>query len=1360
MPKFSVKRPYFVLVVVILLLVIGGVCFSKMSTNLFPDVSLPYMVVVTTYPGASPEKVEMDVTRVLENGLGTVSGVENVSSTSSENYSMITLEFADDVDLDSAMVKVSSAVNQMSLPETAGTPMILEISTDMMATLMVGVDYEGKDIYELSTFAEDTVIPAMERLKGVASVSETGVVKESVEVVLNQEKIDEFNEKVLEKTNSELRKAKKELEKAEKQLADGKKKLTKGEEELDSKQSDTAAEMASFSKMLNEAIATKVAYESQLSSLKAAQAALVGEKSAYKDNGVISGYEEINDSFSQMANAGEDSEIYKKMYDVVYKQVLIAVLQAAVDSQGMEVEVTESNVDLILSMTGENRSYIEETAKEQTQKTVKEQLEVIKDKFPDSVEDALNNPQKLKAVTEFMEQQGMEEQAGQLTKDNLKTLYDIVETRIPQIDTELANLKIEIKTSQVVLKQVKESIKEAEDKYEEVEAGKMTAAAAFGSSRAKLESAKENIEKGETELENSWKTFKESRKAARENANLDSLLNMETLSGILMAENFSMPAGYINDDKTQYLLKVGDTYNNIDDLSDTLLCDIEDIGEVRLGDVADITMIDNAGDSYAKINMNPAVMISVSKSSTAGTSDVSKLCEKEMKKLEKEYPGLKFTMMMDQGDYIEMIVRSVLSNLIWGAVLAIFVLALFLQDPKPTIVVAFSIPLSVMFALVLMYFTNITLNLISLSGLALGIGMLVDNSIVVVENIYRYRDKGMSAARAAVVGANQVSAAIFSSTLTTICVFLPIVFTSGITRELMQDMCLTIAYSLSASLLVALLVVPSMTSAVLKKQKERKHRFFNAMLKRYDKAVGFCLNRKWIPLTFTVVLLAFCIWQVTRIGLTMMPSMGSEQMTISLTMPDETSAEEDYALADEIMEKIQAIEGVDRIGIMSGSLMSLSSSSSTKSMTGSIMLKSEFSKQNEKIAAMIEDILGSMGLADFTVSATNMDISAITGNGAQVDIYGEDLDTRLAIGDDVMKMLGEIEGFSDISNGQEKSDKVVYLTVDKDAAMRCGLTVAQIYSELSNALTTKKTATTITLDGISYEVAIKDESDALTVNNLMEHEFETQSTPDMTGKTETEVHTLDEFATFEYKDGVTSLKRENLQNYISITATTMEGYNTTLLCRELQDKIDNYQVDDGYTIEIHGESETVNEAMHQMILMICLAVVFIYFIMVAQFQSLLSPFIVLFTMPLAFTGGLLALLITGEEISVLAMMGFLVLAGVVVNNGIVFVDYVNQLRLAGYGKREALVETGKTRMRPILMTALTTILAMSTMAFSGDMSAELGRGMAIVTIGGLAYATLMTLFIIPVMYDILYRKEMKKVDIGNEETMKEDMDLI
>ena len=392
---------------------------------------------------------------------------------------------------------------------------------------------------------------------------------------------------------------------------------------------------------------------------------------------------------------------------------------------------------------------------------------------------------------------------------------------------------------------------------------------------------------------------------------------------------------------------------------------------------------------------------------------------------------------------------------------------------------------------------------------------------------------------------------------------------------------------------------------------------------------------------------------------------------------------------------------------------------------------------------------------EYSVATSNMDMSALTGDGLTLNIYGDDLDTLLSVSEDMKDLLSGIEGFENIENGQSDGDRQLVITVDKDKAMRLGLTVAQIYSELSGKLTDSKDATTLTTADETYQVTIVDDTEKLTEDNLMAYTFET-TTQDEDGKSVKEEHKLSEFAKVSEGASVSSINRENQERYISVTADTMEGYNTTLLSRTVEDKLDDYKTPEGYRIEIAGESTQVMSMMHDMLLMITLAIVFIYLIMVAQFQSLLSPFIVLFTIPLAFTGGFLGLMLTGEELSMIAMMGFLILAGVVVNNGIVFVDYVNQLRLEGVEKREALVETGKTRMRPILMTALTTILAMMTMALSKDASAVMSRGMVIVSIGGLAYATLMTLFIVPVMYDIFFRRELKKVDLGDESNLMEE----
>lgn len=1298
MPKFSVKKPYTVLVGIIALLVFGFVTFTRLSTDLLPEMELPYVVVVTTYPGAAPERVENQVTEVLESSLGTINGVENITSTSSENFSMVMLEFSEGTNMDSAMVDLSTAIDQLTLPENCGTPMLLEVSMDMMPTMEVTVDYDDMDIYELSAFAEDTLIPYLERQTGVASVDGMGLVDEMVEIRLDKDKIDGLNDELAAYVDDSLADAKEQLDTANAELNDAQNQLDDSKKALEEQQDETISQLAQTSQLLDEAMATRAAYSAQVTSLQASKAALQAEQKAYEDA-------KIEDTYAQL-------------------NAMFAGLHTAAESMGQG------------------------------------------DSVPTDIVDAYEHPEKLTAMVQVAEMlknipgSGItEEQVATLkglTADGLKQV-DTAYKRIPEVADALANIEIEIAAAQAVLDNVNTQTQEAANNYITVEEGKISAAAGFGSASAQLEAAQTALNDGKEEVKNAKESYESAKETALKNANLDALLSLDTLSKLIYAQNFAMPAGYIYEGENQYLLKVGDEFDSVEDLKHALLCDIDGVGEVRVEDVATVTMIDNSGVSYAKVNGNEAVILAIYKASTAGTASVSDECNEALEELSEKYPDLHVLNLMDQGEYIDIIIKSVLSNLIFGAILAIIVLALFLKDVKPTIVVAFSIPLSVLFAMVLMYFSGMTMNIISLSGLALGIGMLVDNSIVVIENIYRLRNKGIPSARAAVLGANQVAGAIIASTVTTICVFLPMVFAGGIAKQLLPDMAWTIGFSLVASLIVALTVVPSMSATVLRNTKPKSHRWFDVLIREYEKALRFCLKRKWLPIAIAVVLLAGSVYQSFRTGLVLLPTMGSNQMSVSIVTNSENTDEENYALADEAMERLMAIDGVETVGAMTESSMGLmSTSDATNGFYFYIIVSDQAAKNNAAMGKKMEEALADMDLEEVNVTLSNMDMSGLMGSGMQIDIYGSDIDTMLAVSEDVMDILEEVGGMEEISNGQEEGDQQIKIVVNKDKAMKYNLTVAQIFSELMSSLTTEDTATTLTVDGKDYEVVIVDETNTVNKDNLMDYEFEIETT-DKDGNQITETHKLREFAELEESKGVASINRENQQRYMSVTAVTMDGYNTTLLARDVQDKLDNYEAPEGITIEIAGESESVNEALQDMLLMILLAIILIYLVMVAQFQNLVSPFIVLLTIPLAFTGGFLALLISGQEISIICLMGFLVLAGVIVNNGIVFVDYVNQLRLGGMEKKEALVETGKTRMRPILMTALTTILAMSTMAFSNDMASAMGKGMAIVVIGGLTYGTLMTLFIVPVFYDIIYRKkEMKKVDIGDEDTLKED----
>lgn len=1316
MAKYCVKKPFTALVAVIMVLVLGVVSFTGMTTDLLPALELPYVMVMTTYPGASPEKVEASVTTPLESSLGTVNGVVSVTSNSSENMSTISLQFEDGTNMDSAMVKLSTAIDQVKsyLPDTAQNPMLMQISPDMMPVIMASIHMDDADLFKLTDFAEQTVIPALERQPGVASVNSAGLVKQSIEVRLDEEKIDEVNTRILASVDNQLADARAELQQAEKAVSDGKAQLASGKDALKSEQDKTINSLSNASAKLDSAVAAAQSITGQKTTLEVNKTALTTEKEGLKKGleQLESGLEQLNQGIAGLTDAKNGLDLLIGTAELAGVDPEIPLVDIVTGS-GLPEEVISairSGLDQLVSagLIAQNASLND--AKAARDKTAAQLEELTRQQEP------------------------------------LAQKQQELSLRLEQIDTALANIQTELLTVGMMAQKAQEGLDAAQKAYQKVEVGKMQATLGFSSGSAKLAAAESALSQSEAQLETATEQFNTAREQALKKADLSTLLTKDMVSNLILAQNFSMPAGYLYKDDEACLLKVGEGIKDMDQLQNTLLMQMDGVGDIRLGDVARITLIDTEGESYAKVNGSPAVSVSIQKGSTASTSAVSKAVNAEFRELEEKYPGLHITPLMDQGDYIKMTVNTVLSNLGWGAILAILVLALFLKDIRPTAVVALSIPVSLLFSVVLMYFSGVTLNIISLSGLALGVGMLVDNSIVVMENIYRLRSEGMSAARAAVKGAEQVAGAIAASTFTTVCVFLPIVFTSGMTRQLFMDMGLTIAYSLFASLLVALTVVPALGSTLMRTVREPSHPLFEKLVDLYTRALHFCLRFKVVPLGLAAVLLVMCIGHTAKMGLEFMPSMGGNQMSATLVLPKDISREEAFALADTAMEDIGSIEGIQTVGAVdSSAMMSQSSGDKVESMNFYLLLDEESAKDNhavaEKVRALQQDLPG----CELKVMTSNADMSMLGGKGIELVIRGRDLDRLNQISLDMIDLLDQVEGLEPATNGQEEGTEQLRLVVDTDEAMRHGLTVAQIYNELSAALKTDQLSTSLSFENGDFEVNVVDKRGALNRDNLLDYTFETTvSGPN--GNT-TESHKLGEFASLRADLPIDTIHRENQQRYITVNADTSEGYNTALVSREVRTLLNEHPLPDGFTVEIAGETQTIADSMTDLVKMLLLAISFIYLIMVAQFQSLLSPFIVMFTMPLAFTGGLGALWITGEPLSVIAMLGFLVLAGIVVNNGIVFVDYTNQLRLSGYDRKEALILAGKARIRPILMTALTTILAMSVMVFSKGMGAEMSRPMALVTIGGLAYATLLTLFIVPVLYDLLFRREPHKADV-------------
>ena len=942
MEKFSVKKPFTILVMVVAIIILGFVSLSGMTTDLLPKMSLPYLLVITTYPGASPEKVESSVSEPVESALGSISGVKNVYSMSYENYGIVELEFADGTDMDSAMVKVSSALDSVksALPEECGSPNIMEISMDMMASVYLAASYEGKDIQETSRFVEDTLIPYLERQEGVTSISDIGIVENSISVDLNQDKIDVLNEKILAKTNDafadavdQLNDAKKQLLESEQKLADSTQELVDGQKDIDdgrTKLDDAQKELDEQKEKLEDA---KGSLEDQKkdteNKLATASQALDQLNALQTDLLTLQAQEEsLKATITQIEKSLEEQG--KTTNDIPNVVAGLDQMSTFLTSSQME-GMTGMDSTTVNTMLGSSGMSLQSLGIDET------------------TWDALT-PEGRKELLQ-------KTAAGYQTQKALLSGYKDYVSSLNSLQVEKAGVQAAVSAAEAELKKSGVS-------YTDIEKAKIEAAAGFGAASAQissgqsalnsaqttLDSNKESLDSAQDQITEGWDSIADAKKQladgwdqyhtslenfeaqkaeALRNANADQLVNMQTLSQLIYAQNFAMPAGYLDDaEDNSWLLKVGSNYESVDELSNIVLTNIEDIGDVRLCDVADITVIDNADDSYARLNGQSAVVLSVFKSSTAGTNEVSKNIAAAISELEEQYPGLSVLTLMDQGDYITMIINGVLQSMIVGAALAILILALFLKDVKPTIVVAVSIPLSVLTALILMYFTDISLNMMSLSGLALGIGMLVDNSIVVIENIYRLRSKGVGAARAAVQGTKQVAGAIIASTLTTVCVFLPMVFTAGTVRELMMPISLTIIFTLAASLLIAMTVVPAAGSTLLRNSKEKKHPFFDKVQDIYGKMLAFCLKVKVVPLTIAIGLLVYSIWAVMRMGIVMIPDMTSNQIEISVQMPEDTDKEECYKRADQVLDAMTTIDGIGDVGAMAGGDTTLVASSS------------------------------------------------------------------------------------------------------------------------------------------------------------------------------------------------------------------------------------------------------------------------------------------------------------------------------------------------------------------------------------------------------------------------------------------------
>ena len=1342
--KFSVKKPMTVFVCVVIIIVLGVVSFLKMTPDLLPNMDFPYAMIMTTYGGQTPETVESTVTKPLEQSISTIDGVKDITSNSAENYSVLIIEFEDGTNMDTATVDLRSSLDTISdnWPDGVGTPYLIKANPSMLPVAMTAVEYKGKDRKELSDYVSDELLNKLEGIDGVASVSNKGIVVEKENVVISQKKIDALNKKISAALDDQFSDAEDKLNSAKKEIDDNISKAESGSQTISSSIEQINAQQESAASQLQDAqknaesgktrlLSAKMQLLDQKASLtqtkqtlETAYQALLSIKTSYEElltqkkelTETLNTLNQISDNYvaiiKQMAALDKDSEEYKQL-EKQLEEIDEQLKPFNIKKEGLALAIESANA--ALSKVDSSLGQINETLAELGT-------------------DTSNLDSTLKELTDKIA---------------------VINSGIAQLDSAISGLDDKSVSVDSALATISKQQSSADFKMS-------SALSTLTAKQSEVQSAVTQLDSAKKEVQGSIDTLKEQKDKAKDKADMNNTVTLENVSNILTAQNFSMPAGYVTDDENnKYMVRVGDKVDNEKELKSLVLFDtkIDGIGVVTLDDVADVFLKDNSDEIYAKINGNPGIVLSFSKQSDIATSAVCDNINTTLKELSEENEGLNFTNLYSQGDYIAIVINSVLQNLLLGALLAIIILFLFLRDIKPTVIVACSIPISVVFAIVLMYFSGVTLNMISLSGLAIGVGMLVDNSVVVIENIYRLRGLGYSAIQASLNGAKQVAGAIASSTLTTICVFLPIVFVEGITRQLFVDMALTIAYSLLASLIVALTLVPAMGQRMLRKIKPQKNTENSRIIKDYEKSLRFVLRHKVCSILVVVAVLGASIFGALAKGFSFMPNMSSTEVQVSAKLDDNATLEETIDTAEQINKVLNGYDEFETVGVITGSstsLMGLSggSSSDTGSVTAYGVLKNEYTKKSEEICNRLStDLEKVKGEIRVSGGSSTSSMSTLLGNGGiEITLYGDDIETLKKTAEDMAKQLETVEGIDETDSGVGATSPEIKVSVNKAKAAEKGLTVAQVYQQVASAVASEKTSTALTNgNGSDLDVVIvKDESKKVSPDAI--------GSIDITYKDSEEnekTTSLSSIADISKSETIDVITRQDQKRFLSITGTLKDGYTLTDVSNKAEKLFDDYKFPEGCSIEFAGSNKATMDAMSQLVLMLLLGVVLIYLIMVAQFQSLKSPFIIMFTIPLAFTGGFLGLLITGFDVSVVSLIGFIMLCGIIVNNGIVLVDYINRLRRDGKERVEAIVEAGKTRMRPILITALTTILGLSVMALGIGTGAEMMQPLAIVCIGGLIYATFMTLYIIPVIYDAFNKKELRKVEESELEAIDE-----
>ncbi|MGF7184607.1 HAE1 family hydrophobic/amphiphilic exporter-1 [Desulfitispora alkaliphila] len=813
-------------------------------------------------------------------------------------------------------------------------------------------------------------------------------------------------------------------------------------------------------------------------------------------------------------------------------------------------------------------------------------------------------------------------------------------------------------------------------------------------------------------------------------------LNSSQIAQALQSENINMSAGQVQDGQREFLLRTLGEYKSISEIENTIIQSSQG-HPIYLRDVAQVVDGYKEQRTFNRLNGEPSLSIDIQKQSDANTVIVADNVHREIERLQRDLPGnVEFGVMFDQSTYIKESINTVATNAIIGGFFAIFILYMFLRNMRSTMIIATAIPISVLATFGLIYFADQTLNLLTMGGLALGVGMMIDSSIVLLENIYRHRQEGYSKIEAAKQGASEVGMAVLASTMTTIVVFLPIVFVQGFASQLFRPMAYVVSFSLFSSLIVAIGLVPMLSSKYMRLKSSEKSgpshgKRIEALSNRYQRVLKVALRRRKtvVGIVFALLIATFAL--VPFVGAEFLPAMDAGEMEVRADLDIGTVLDETDELARQLEEVVFAIPEVKTVFTSVGSGGDFFGTGSRPERTTLNIQLVGVTERSRSTAQVVEQVRGELAHipgAEITVREIDPNTEGMGGGSPiGIEVQGDELSVLEQITDDIAERIAVVEGVREVSTSFETTRPEVHFVIDRQRAASYGISAGQIAQAVRSGVQ-GQTATQLRMGGEEIDVRVMFEEgvkkDLSRVENLL--------IPSPSGA----MVPVRELAKVEVAEGPISIRRSDNVRIATVSADIFERDLGSIM-RDVREVNSDLDVPAGYTVEYGGQDAEMMEAFADLVLALLLAIVLVYMVMASQFESLIHPFIIMFAMPTTFIGIVVSLFITGRALSVPAFIGVILLAGIVVNNAIVLVDYINTLRKRGMERDAAVMQAGKTRLRPILMTASTTILALFPLAIGIGEGAEAQAPMATVVVGGLAFSTLITLVLIPVMYTLL-----------------------